>query len=329
MSNITTNTRIRQLCFGQPQDSLTIEQVPLNSLEEDKIRVKIEATNINPSDLLSIHGVGQYRHSHQPPRVPGFEAVGQIFVSNHAEFTVGQRVVVATSGTWQKYIDVSPDNLFIIPPHLDNGYACQLYINALTAWVLTTEIAQLKQEDVLIINAGSSAIGKIFAQLSSSLGFTLIVVTSKPENYPYDSNHVIDAKVDLLTQIQQLDLPSPNIAFDAIGGKKGTELIHTIGENGRYINYGTLSLEFYQPHFFEYAKNLNIEFSTFFLRYWENAVGKDIRREKFSMMLDHFITNGIQLDVDRCIPLEQIQDAIKLIESNSTNLHGKIILLPM
>ncbi|QTH10680.1 alcohol dehydrogenase, partial [Vibrio fluvialis] len=76
-------------------------------------------------------------------------------------------------------------------------------------------------------------------------------------------------------------------------------------------------------------KNLNIEFSTFFLRYWENAVGKDIRREKFSMMLDHFITNGIQLDVDRCIPLEQIQDAIKLIESNSTNLHGKIILLPM
>lgn len=47
------------------------------------------------------------------------------------------------------------------------------------------------------------------------------------------------------------------------------------------------------------------------------------------MMLDHFITNGIQLDVDRCIPLEQIQDAIKLIESNSTNLHGKIILLPM
>jgi NADPH:quinone reductase-like Zn-dependent oxidoreductase len=61
MPNITTNTRIRQLCFGQPQDSLTIEQVPLNSLEEDKIRVKIEATNINPSDLLSIHGVGQYR----------------------------------------------------------------------------------------------------------------------------------------------------------------------------------------------------------------------------------------------------------------------------
>lgn len=329
MSNATTNTRIHQLCFGQPQDSLTIEHVPLDLLEKDKIRVKIEATNINPSDLLSIHGVGQYRHSHQPPRVPGFEAVGQIIDSNHAEFIVGQRVVVATSGTWQQYIDVSPDNLFIIPSHLDNSYACQLYINALTAWVLTTEIARLTKEDVLIINAGSSAIGKIFAQLSSSLGFTLIVVTSKPENYPYASNHVLDAKQDLLTQIQKLDLPNPNIAFDAIGGKAGTELILTVSNNGRYINYGTLSLEFYEPSFFEYTKNQNIDFSTFFLRYWENSVGKGIRREKFSMMLDHFITNKIQLDVERCIPLEQVQSAIELIESKSTTLHGKIILTPM
>ncbi|MFV0339215.1 MAG: zinc-dependent alcohol dehydrogenase family protein [Parachlamydiaceae bacterium] len=329
MTKVTINTRINQISFGQPTEVLTIEYVSLGLLEKDKIRVKIEATNINPSDLLSIHGVGQYRHSHQPPRVPGFEAVGQIIDSNHAEFIVGQKVIVATSGTWQQYIDVSPDNLFIVPPHLDNGYACQLYINALTAWVLTTEIAQLKKEDVLIINAGNSAIGKIFAQLSSSLGFTLIVVTSKPENYPCDSNYVLDAKVDLLTQIKQLDLPIPNIAFDAIGGKAGTELIHTVGNNGRYINYGTLSLEFYEPLFFEYTKKHNIDFSTFFLRYWENSVGKDIRREKFSMMLDHFIANKIQLDVDRCIPLDQVQSAIEIIESKSTPLHGKIILTLM
>ena len=329
MYNATINTRIHQLCFGQPKDSLTIEHVSLGALEEDKVRVKVEATNINPSDLLSIHGVGQYKNSHQPPRVPGFEAVGQIIDSNHAKFIVGQRVVVATSGTWQQYIDVSPDNLFVIPPYLDNGYACQLYINALTAWVLTTEIAQLTKDDVLIINAGSSAIGKIFAQLSLSLGFTLIVVTSKPENYPYASNYVIDAKVDLLTQIQKLDLPTPNIAFDAIGGKAGTELIHTIGSRGRYINYGTLSLEFYEVSFFEYTKNQNIDFSTFFLRYWEDSVGKDVRREKFTMMLDHFIVNKIQLDVDRCIPLDQVQFAIELIESKSTTLHGKIILTPV
>ena len=329
MTNSMTNTVINQFRFGQPKESLKLEHIPLGALEGDKVRVRIEATNINPSDLLSIHGIGQYKHSHQPPRVPGFEGVGHVIESCHAEFMEGQRVVVATSGTWQKYIDVSPDNLFHIPHHLENGYACQLYINALTAWVLTTEIARLTKEDVLIINAGCSAIGKIFAQLSLSLGFTLIVVTSKAENYPYDSNYVLDAKHDLITQIERLDLPKPNIAFDAIGGKAGTDLIHTVGNQGRFINYGTLSLEFYEPRFFEYAKRENIDFSTFFLRYWENAVGKDIRREKFTMMLDHFITNKIQLDVDRCIPLDQVQSAIELIGSKLLTLHGKIILAPM
>ncbi|MGR5354542.1 zinc-dependent alcohol dehydrogenase family protein [Vibrio chagasii] len=328
MTDTKRNTRISQFRFGQPKESLKIEHVTLGTLDKDKVRVQIEATNINPSDLLSIHGVGQYKHSHQPPRVPGFEAVGTILESEHADFTVGQRVLVATSGTWQKYVDVSPDNLFHLPQHLDNGYACQLYINALTAWILATEVAKLTQEDVLIINAGSSAIGKIFSQLSQSLGFQTIVVTSQPKRALTTSKHVLDTKNDLVAQIRQLGLPQPTVAFDAIGGSPGTELIHTLGRQGRFINYGTLSLDFYEPRFFEYAKEHAIDFSTFFLRYWEEAEGKKVRRDQFESMLDHFIENEIQLEVDRYFPLEQIQTAIDLIESKTTRLDGKIILIP-
>lgn len=329
MTDTKQNTRISQFRFGQPKESLKLEHVALGAIDKDKVRVRIEATNINPSDLLSIYGVGQYKHSHQPPRVPGFEAVGRVVESGHSEFPLNQRVLVATSGTWQNYVDVSPDNLFHIPQHLDNGYACQLYINALTAWVLTTEVAKLTKEDVLIINAGSSAIGKIFSQLSESLGFQIITVTSQPERTQTTSCYVLDANSDLVAQIQRLGLPQPTVAFDAIGGSPGTELIHTLGNQGRFINYGTLSLDFYEPRFFEYAKSQAIDFSTFFLRYWEEAEGKDIRRDKFESMLEHFIANDIQLDVDRCLPLDEVQTAIDLIESKSTRLNGKIILLLM
>ena len=329
MTDPKQNTRITQFRFGQPKESLKLEHVTLGALTEDKVRVRIEATNINPSDLLSIHGIGQYKHSHQPPRVPGFEAVGTIVESSHSEFSLDQRVLVATSGTWQKYIDVSPDNLFHLPQHLEKGYACQLYINALTAWVMATEVAKLTKKDVLIINAGNSAIGKIFSQLSSSLGFKIIVVTSQPTRSQTDSNYVLDAKDDLVSQINKQRLPQPTVAFDAIGGKPGTALIQTLGNKGRFINYGTLSLEFYDPRFFEYSKAQSINFSTFFLRYWENGVGKDVRRDKFTTMLDHFITNDIRLDVDRCIPLDEIQSAIDLIESKTMPLNGKVIVLPI
>ncbi|WP_104036030.1 zinc-dependent alcohol dehydrogenase family protein [Vibrio jasicida] len=324
-----TNTRVNQLSFGSPSESLVLEHVELEPLALSKVRVQIEATNINPSDRLSIQGVGQYRRTHLPPRVPGFEAVGRVVEINdpyQTEFYISQKVLVAQSGTWQSYVDAPAENIFVVPEALESGYACQLYINALTAWVITTHVAKLCEEDVVIINAGNSAIGKIFAQLSHSLGFTLVVISSAPERYPYDSNAVLDCKKDLQSQIDVRDLPQPNVAFDAIGGKFGTELIQVLLSSGTYINYGTLSLTPYEPAFFACMKQNNIDFNTFFLRYWEESVGKTVRKQVFAEMLEHFMEHQIQLDVDCYLPLEQFQRAFELIEDESVMLQGKIIL---
>ncbi|CDT86210.1 Hypothetical protein VDIAB_110597 [Vibrio diabolicus] len=302
----TINTRVNQFCFGQPKTSLSLEKEPLKPLVQGKIRVRLEATNINPSDLLSIYGVGQYRRVHVPPRVPGFEAVGRVVdvsAVGQTGLQVGQKVLVAMSGTWQYCIDASPENLFPLPESLDNGYACQLYINA-----------------------AGSAIGKIFAQLAHSLGFTLIAVTSKPDEYPYDTIPVLDAKQDLHVQLQTRKLPQPTAALDAIGGEAGTYLIRTLKENGQYINYGTLSLAPYTPAFFESMKTNNIDFSTFFLRYWEESVGKGGRKAVFAEMLDHFIANDIKLNVASELPLEDFQTAIEMVEQRSSAVSGKIIL---
>ncbi|GAB7227320.1 zinc-dependent alcohol dehydrogenase family protein [Vibrio rotiferianus] len=324
-----TNTRVNQLSFGLPSESLVLEHVELEPLALGNVRVQIEATNINPSDRLSIQGVGQYRRTHVPPRVPGFEAVGRVVEINdphQTEFHIGQKVLVAQSGAWQSYVDAPAENVFVVPEELENGYACQLYINALTAWVIMTKVAKLGKEDVVIINAGNSAIGKIFAQLSHSLGFTLIAISSAPERYPYDSIAVLNSKQDLQSQIDARKLPQPNVAFDAIGGKFGTELIQVLRSSGTYINYGTLSLTPYEPAFFACMKQHNIDFSTFFLRYWEDSVGKTVRKQIFAEMLEHFIEHQIQLDVDRYLPLEQFQSAFELIEDESVVLQGKIIL---
>ncbi len=89
----TINTRVNQFCFGQPKRRCCWKRA-LKPLALGKVRVRLEATNINPSDLLSIHGVGQYRRVHVPPRVPGFEAVGRVVevsAVGHTGFQVGQK----------------------------------------------------------------------------------------------------------------------------------------------------------------------------------------------------------------------------------------------
>lgn len=47
MTDTKQNTRISQFRFGQPKESLKLEHVALGALDKDKVRVHIEATNIN------------------------------------------------------------------------------------------------------------------------------------------------------------------------------------------------------------------------------------------------------------------------------------------
>ena len=181
---------------------------------------------------------------------------------------------------------------------------------------------------LVIINAGGSAIGKLFAQLANSIGYRLIAVTSNPSRYPHDSSIVIKAAHDLNTQLQALGAIKPTVALDAIGGASGTALMATLADNGRYINYGTLSMSAYEPVFFQYAKDHYINFSTFFLRHWEDLVGKTARRAVFDQMLAHYSERGIRFDVDRCMTLSEVFSAIELIEKRPNTLRGKVILVP-
>ena len=89
MEKVLMNQQVRQLDFGKPQTSLFLAEFPLEPLRDGFVRVQMAAANINPSDLLSIYGVGQYKHSHQPPRVPGFEAVGTVMESRSSNVAVG------------------------------------------------------------------------------------------------------------------------------------------------------------------------------------------------------------------------------------------------
>lgn len=85
-------------------------------------------------------------------------------------------------GTWQQFVKVPADLAVCIPDFIDDDTASQLYINPLTAWLICTEVLNLGVGDVLLVNACGSSIGRIFAQLSKVLGFSLVAIT-RNNNY--------------------------------------------------------------------------------------------------------------------------------------------------
>src|SRR5690625_301235 len=131
----------------------------------------MKARPINPSDLIPIKGA--YSHRISTPNIPGYEGVAIVEEVGHlvSQEFVGKRVLpLRGEGTCQEYVKTSADFAVLNPNTIDDFIASQLYINPITAWVISTEILKLKPEVMLLVNACGSSIGRIFSQLSKIIG---------------------------------------------------------------------------------------------------------------------------------------------------------------
>ena len=137
---------------------------------------------INPSDLIPV--TGAYRHRISLPSLLGYEGIGRVVEVADLRDTdlLGKRVLpLRGEGTWQRFVTCLAEHVIQVPDNISDFEATMAYINPLTARILCKEVFDLKAEDTLLINAGNSFIGSIFAQLSKIMGFQLISIVRKTE----------------------------------------------------------------------------------------------------------------------------------------------------
>lgn len=89
------------------------------------------AAPINPSDVIPI--TGAYAHRVQPPRVAGYEGLGQVVAtSSTSPFRLGQRVLpLRGDGTWQQRLNCNGQWLVPVPEDIADDIALRGYINPL------------------------------------------------------------------------------------------------------------------------------------------------------------------------------------------------------
>lgn len=234
--------------FGNPLDVLEISHRADISLNHDEVLVRMRLSPINPSDLIPIRGA--YRHRIQLPAVPGYEGIGtveEIGSSVSAEL-LGKRVLpLRGEGTWQQYVKTSAKLAIAVPDDIDDEIASQMYINPITAWLICTEELRLKSDDVLVVNACGSAIGRIFAQLSKLYGYRLIAVvrndSSTEELRSLGAWAVVNtSRTAIHTAVAELTHGmGANAGIDSIGGVDGHDLIQCVRPNGTVLTIGLLS----------------------------------------------------------------------------------------
>jgi len=316
--------------FGSPKDVLKMEYKNIEPPKDNEVLVRMLARPINPSDLIPIRGA--YSHRISLPNIPGYEGVG-IVVDVGSLVTkdlIGKRVLpLRGEGTWQEFVRTTAEFAVPIPDSIDDFTASQMYINPITAWVVCTEVLKLKQNDVLLVNAGGSSIGHIFAQLSKNLGFTLVAVT-RNNKYTEDLLHlgasiVIDTSISSLNKTV-MELTSgigADAAIDSIGGSDGNALAYSVRPNGHFLTIGLLSGV--QVSWTDIINQAKVNAKMFHLRNWN----KNVSTKKWQATFTHLIKliDGKQLSlmmVDSKYDLWDIQKAIDAVELKKTK--GKVFL---
>lgn len=319
---------IRFYEFGSPKDVLMIEDKSIEPLKEHEVLVRMLTRPINPSDLIPISGA--YAHRISLPTIPGYEGVGIVekvgpFVSKSL---IGQRVLpLRGEGTWQEFVKTSVQFAVPIPDSIDDVTAAQLYINPVTAWVICKEVLKLKANDYLVMNAGGSAIGHIFAQLAKVLGFRLIAVT-RNDTYTNDllelgASRVIDtSQIPLYETIMDLtNGVGANAAIDSIGGADGNDLAFCVRPNGQFLTIGLLSG--IQVNWADIVNKAKVNANMFHLRHWNHKVSVAQWHRTFNRLIN--LVENQQLRLMKADAQYDLLDVKKAIEA-ANNSKGKVFL---
>ncbi|MEC1716233.1 zinc-dependent alcohol dehydrogenase family protein [Schinkia azotoformans] len=317
--------------FGSPESVLKVERKNIQPPTNGEVLVRMKVRPINPSDLIPIRGA--YSHRVSLPNIPGYEGIGIVedVGASVSQELIGKRVLpLRGEGTWQEFVKTSAEFAVPIPNSIDDYTASQLYINPVTAWIICTEVLKLAPNDVLLVNACGSAIGRIFAQLSKVLGFRLIAVT-RNNNYTKDllqlgASHVVNTSETALhdTVMELTNGLGAASAIDSIGGTDGTELAFCVRPNGIFLTLGLLSGT--PVDWQRISLQAKVNTKLFHLRYWNQQVSVQTWQETFHRLITLINDEKLTLmQKDSQYDLLQVKEAVLFAESSKRN-KGKIFL---
>ncbi|MGJ9384974.1 zinc-dependent alcohol dehydrogenase family protein [Salipaludibacillus sp. CF4.18] len=321
---------IRFYDFGSPQDVLKVENKDIEPPNDNEVLVRMLARPINPSDLIPISG--SYSQRISLPNIPGYEGVGFVedVGASVSHSFIGKRVLpLRGDGTWQEYVKTSAELAVQIPKSIDDFTASQMYINPITAWVVCTEVLKLRMNDVLVVNACGSSIGRIFAQLSKVIGFRLIAVTRNNKHtedlLQLGASYVINTKEKSLheTVMELTNGLGANAAIDSIGGSSVNDLALCVLPNGNFLTIGLLSGV--QVNWAEIFNKAKVNANMFHLRNWNKNVSIDKWQKTFNHLISLINDKQLRLmEIDSKYDLLNVKEAVNVVALNKAI--GKVFL---
>ena len=322
--------------FGEPDQVLRTADVPTPAPKSGEVLVRMLASPVNPSDLMTVRGI--YGNRPPLPATPGYEGVGIVEAGRGimAKLLTGRRVAVLNrgGGNWAERVVIPAKQAIPLPADLPLEQAAMFFVNPVTAYVMTRKVLAVPKEAWLLQSAAGSSLGQMVIRLGGHYGFKTLCVVRRADQEAQlmalgaDAVAVYDGATDdpqtLIDQVLQITGGAGvRYALDPVGGPTATGIVGCLRDGGRLLVYGTLSG---QPAMFN-PRDL-LTYATivegFWLSRWIEAAGLP-RRLATVRKVGQLIRQGVLLsDIGQSFPLDDIQQAVR--SSEETARGGKVWL---
>ncbi len=323
---------VRLLGTGRPElVCKTVEVDDVGSPSPGEIVVAIEASAINPADLLMFEAL--YPGPTDFPAPVGIEGAGRIVEVGEgvSGLRTGDKVISLGRANWAEKVRADASQFIKIPEGIDIRQAAMLKANPPSAELMLTDYKELVPGDWIIQNAANSAVGRHIIRLAAMRGVKTINIVRRTELIDelaaLGADLVVVAGPELAKRVRARTGNDANIslAIDAIGGSACLDLADSLSDGGIVVNYGFLSGD---PCMLSPTHTIvhSISLTGFWLVKYMQTTPRPEIEAMYQKMANYFIEGVLDVPIEAEYTLDQIADALS--HAGREGRGGKVLLTP-
>jgi NADPH:quinone reductase-like Zn-dependent oxidoreductase len=315
---------------GDPADAVTVVDIPdVGPPAPDEVVIDVEASPIQPTDLLMI--AGTYGYQPPAPHILGVEGVGRVSAVGRdvKHLSEGDRTLIPPfTPAWAQRVKTSAPWLRPLPDG-DLNQLSMLGMNPLTAYVMLTEFGELQPGDWLLQNGANSSVGRAVIPMAKAMGIRTVNVVRRAE--------LVDELLALGGDVVLIDGPDlPQrvaavtdnakimLAFDCVGDTTTEDLLKSMPLYGNVVVYSGMSGKPFTvsgPRLLFYGQSLH---GYWVFNWLQDAANLDKLTDIYAYLAPLVVCGAISSPVDNTFTFDQFADAVAV----AARFSGKAILTP-
>lgn len=315
---------------GPAAEVLRVGEVDTPLPTAGEVRVRLEASGVNPSDVKSRIGlVGKMRFPRVIPHSDGAGVIDQVGAGVDAA-RVGQRVWI-WNAQWQRplgsaaeYVVLPAAQAVPLPAAIDFAAGACLGIPAMTAFHAVNIDGPVAGK-TLFISGGAGAVAHYAIQIAKAGGATVITTVSSEEKAALARQAGADVVInyrseDVVAVVQErTGGRGVDVVIEMDLAANASLLPGVLRPKGTVVAYGTSAMTVTLPAFFSLLNSIRIEF---FLVYTLDAQERAAAVAGLTALLER---NALIHNIAARLPLNQVVAAHERVESGQAV--GNVVLL--